>query len=95
MPYRAPETMTTAEQALLLEVTAAHPYPRDHVLFSLALGTGLRLSELLGLNVGHVSADGTSVRTRVRLDPATTKGRRKGEAFRPNRAIEKLSRFLE
>jgi site-specific recombinase XerC len=95
MPYRAPETMTTAEQALLLEVTARHPYPRDHVLFSLALGTGLRLSELLGLNVGNVSADGTSVRTRVRLDPATTKGRKKGEVFLPDRVIEKLARFLE
>jgi integrase len=58
MSFRAPETMTTAEQARLLRVTGRHPYPRDHVLFSMALGTGLRLSELLGLNVGDVSPDG-------------------------------------
>jgi integrase len=67
MPYPAPETLTTAEQARLLRVTARHPYPRDHVLFSMALGTGLRLSELLGLNVGDVTPDGHRVRTRVRL----------------------------
>src|SRR5881296_596161 len=42
--FRAPETMTAAEQANLLRATAAHPAPRDHVLYSMALGTGLRLS---------------------------------------------------
>jgi len=46
--HRAPETMTAAEQARLLRVTAAHDDPRDHVLYSMALGTGLRLRELLG-----------------------------------------------
>ena len=51
--FRAPETMTAAEQAALLRATASAP--RDHVLYSMALGTGLRLSELLGLNVGGVS----------------------------------------
>jgi len=41
--FRAPETMTAAEQARLLRVTAAHDDARDHVLYSMALGTGLRL----------------------------------------------------
>ena len=41
--------MTAAEQAALLKATAAHAAPRDHLLYSMALGTGLRLSELLGL----------------------------------------------
>ena len=62
--FRAPETMTAVEQAALLKATAAHAAPRDHALYSMALGTGLRLSELLGLNVGDVSPDGREVRWR-------------------------------
>jgi site-specific recombinase XerC len=92
--FRAPETMTEAEQAQLLRVTAAHDDPRDHVLYSVALGTGLRLRELLGLNVGDVSPDGRQVRRRVVLDPATTKGGRRGEVFLPARLQTKLRRFL-
>lgn len=83
--FRAPETMTAAEQAALLRATAAHPAPRDHVLYSMALGTGLRLSELLGLDIGDISPDGRRVRTRVTLRAATTKGGRRGEVFLPAR----------
>jgi site-specific recombinase XerC len=90
--FRAPETMTAAEQAALLRATK--DAPRDHVLYSMALGTGLRLSELLGLNVGDVSPDGREVRMRVTLDPATTKGGRRGEVFLPARLIPKLRAFL-
>src|SRR5574341_589152 len=90
--FRAPETMTAAEQAALLRATK--DAPRDHVLYSMALGTGLRLSELLGLNVGDVSPDGREVRRRVTLDPATTKGGRRGEVFLPARLIPKLRAFL-
>lgn len=94
MGYRAPETMTRSEQERLLEVSGLHPRCRDHVLFSLALGTGLRLAELIGLNVGDVSPDGEYIRTRVRLRPETTKNGRKGEVFLPERVIEKLRAFL-
>ncbi len=76
--FRAPETMTAAEQARLLKITAAHVDPRDHVLYSMALGTGLRLRELLGLNGGDVTPDGRQVRRRIVLDPATTKGSESG-----------------
>ena len=79
--FRAPETMTASEQAALLRATAE--VPRDHVLYSMALGTGLRLRELLGLNVSEVSPNGREVRRRVTLDPATTKGGRRGEVFPP------------
>lgn len=92
--FRAPETMTAAEQARLLKATAAHHDLRDHVLYSVALGTDLRLRELLGLNVGNVSPDGRQVRRRVVLDPATTKGGRRGEVFLPARLETKLRRFL-
>ena len=94
MPYRAPVTMTTAEQRRLLEVSAGSPRPRDHVMISLALGTGLRLGELLALDVGDVSHDGVRVRTRVKLRVETTKGGRRGEVFLPDRVVEKLTRFL-
>ncbi len=52
MPYLSPPTLTAAEQRALLAATAAHP--RDHTIFSLALGTGLRLGEIVGLNVGDI-----------------------------------------
>ncbi len=77
--FRAPETMTAAEQGALLRATAGHPTPRDHVLYSMALGTGLRLSELLGLNVGDVSPDGRQVRRQM-----IPYGSLRSEAFHEN-----------
>ena len=44
--FRAPETMTAAEQAALLAATAAHPILRDHVLYSMAMGIDRHLQEL-------------------------------------------------
>jgi site-specific recombinase XerC len=44
--------------------------------------------------VGDVSPDGREVRRRVTLDPATTKGGRRGEVFLPARLIPKLRAFL-
>ena len=63
MPYLSPPTLTTDEQKLILRATAKHP--RDHVIFSMALGTGLRLSELLGLDVGDVFAPDGTPKTRA------------------------------
>ena len=51
MPHLSPPTLTTAEQAAILAATAVHP--RDQLIYSLALGTGLRLAEIVGLNVGE------------------------------------------
>jgi site-specific recombinase XerD len=64
---RAPRTLSEREQRDLLNVTAQHRDGlRDHVLFSLALGTGLRAHELLALNVGDVFKQGRA-RRRVQL----------------------------
>ncbi len=52
MPTLSPQTLTRTEQSSLLTVTAAHP--RDHLTFSIALGTGLRLAEIVGPHVGDV-----------------------------------------
>ena len=56
--------------------------------------TAVEQAALLGLKVGDVSPDGQEVRRRVTLDPATTKGGRKGEVFLPARLIPKLREFL-
>ena len=62
MPYLSPQTLTRSEQQALLEASSVHP--RDHLILSLALGTGLRLSEIIGLNVGDVYfPDGTASRS--------------------------------
>ncbi len=47
MPHLSPTTLTADEQKLILRTTAKHH--RDHLIISMALGTGLRLGELVGL----------------------------------------------
>ena len=91
MPHLTPPTLTTAEQKAILRATAANV--RDHTIFSMALGTGLRLAELVGLNVGDVfAADGTP-RARVRIRPEIAKGGRAADVFLPDRLVTKLKRF--
>ena len=77
-----PKTLTTDEQRALLRVTGEHKRGfRDHVFFSLALGTALREHELVALNVGDVSDDGKMLtivderhrRHRAGADVRTTK----------------------
>ena len=74
MPFLSPPTLTQAEQRALLHATAGHP--RDHVVFSIALGTGLRLGEIVGLNVADVFYDDGTPRTRVQLRREIAKGGR-------------------
>jgi integrase len=89
--YLSPSTLTTDEQKLILRATAKHP--RDHLIISMALGTGLRLGEIVGLGVGDVfAADGTP-RVRVRIRKEIAKGRRAGDVFLPDRLVTKLARF--
>ncbi len=52
MSHLSPATLTRGEQNVILRVTACNL--RDHLIYSLALGTGLRLAEIVGLNVGDV-----------------------------------------
>ena len=51
MPHLSPPTLTASETLAILIATACQP--RDHLIYSLALGTGLRLAEIVGLNVGE------------------------------------------
>ena len=65
---RPPRTLTEREVALLLRTSGQHAAGwRDHVIMSLALGTGLREHEILALDVGDVFDDGGRAKRHVRL----------------------------
>lgn len=65
---RPVRTLTENEQRLLLKVTGQRVAGwRDHVLYSLALGTGLREHELVALDVGDVFDEAGQARRRVAL----------------------------
>ena len=91
MRHVSPTTLTSDEQALILRVTA--PNLRDHVIFSLALGTGLRLAEIVGLNVGDVYGPTGVPKVRVRIRREIAKGGRAGDVFVPDRLVAKLKRY--
>ncbi len=91
MSHLSPTTLTQAEQRTILRATAKHP--RDHVIYSLALGTGLRLGEIVGLNVGDVFNGNGRPRTRIRIRPEIAKRGKAGDVFLPDRLVEKLRRF--
>ena len=91
MPYLSPPTLTSDEQHLILRATAGHP--RDHLIYSVALGTGLRLAELVGLDSGDVFAPDGTPRVRVRVRAAIAKGGRAADVFLPDRLIAKLKKY--
>jgi site-specific recombinase XerC len=89
MPHLSPQTLTTDEQHALLQATGVHP--RDHLLVSLALGTGLRLAELVGLDVGDLYFPTGQPRQRVRVRAEIAKGGRAGDVFLPDALVAKLA----
>ena len=94
---RPPRTLTEIEQAKLLKTTGEHRAGyRDHVIFSMALGTALRESELVGLDVGDISPDGKKVRRRValRIFKRSTAAPGPQEVFLPDSTYYKLKKFL-
>ena len=92
MPSRlSPTTLTTDEQRLILRATAGNV--RDHLIFSMALGTGLRLAEIVGLDVGDVFAPDGTPRVRVRVRKEIAKGGRAADVFLPDRLVAKLKKF--
>jgi len=91
MPYLSPTTLTQTEQRAILRATAKHP--RDHLIYSLALGTGLRLGEIVGLNVGDVFNGNGRPRTRIRIRAEIAKGGKAGDVFLPDKLVAKLRRL--
>ena len=65
----------------------------DHLIYSLELGTGLRLAEIVGLNVGDVYTSEGKPRNRLRIRPEIVKGGRKGDVFLPDALVVKLRKF--
>jgi integrase len=90
-PHLSPSTMTGAEQWVLLRATA--PHPREHLIFSLVLGTVLRLAEIVGLDVGIAFLPDVVPRVRVPLRPAIAKNGRAGDVFLPDALSPKVRRF--
>ena len=91
MPHLSPTTLTTDEQRLILRATAGNV--RDHTIISLALGTGLRLAEIVGLDVGDVFVPDGTPRVRVRVRAVIAKGGRAADVFLPDRLVVKLRRL--
>jgi integrase len=91
MAHLSPPTLTESEQKAILAATAGNV--RDHVIYSLALGTGLRLAEIVGLNVGDVFTPDGTPRSRVRIRPEIAKGGRGGDIFLPDALVPKLRKF--
>ena len=81
VPHLSPTTLTADEQRLILRATAGNV--RDHTIISLALGTGLRLAEIVGRDVGDVFAPDGTPRVRVRVRAAIAKGGRAADVFLP------------
>ena len=91
MRHLSPTTLTVDEQRAILRATEAKL--RDHLIFSLALGTGLRLAEVVGLDVGDVFAVDGTPRVRVRVRTEIAKRGRAADVFLPDRLVAKLRRF--
>ncbi len=91
MPHLSPQTLTLAEQRAILRATAGNL--RDHLIYSLALGTGLRLAEIVGLNVGDVYGPDGKPKNRIRLRPEIAKGGRAGDVFLPDSLVRKFRRY--
>ncbi len=91
MPHLSPPTLTQNEQKAILRATRRNP--RDHLIYSLALGTGLRLAEIVGLDVGDVYTPEGKPRNRVRLRPEIAKNGRAGDVFLPDALLVKFRRF--
>ncbi len=105
---RAPRTLTAPEQKALLRASGRYQDTfRDHVLFSIALGTALRESEIVALNVGDVAAKSNGrwrIRRQVKLKvfkrsngkpSKRKKNQAPQEVFLPDGTTEKIRQFLK
>ena len=92
MPNLSPQALTSAEQRSLLATTTNI---RGKTIFSLALGTGLRLSELVGLDVGDVYFPTGEPRGPLRVRAEIAKRGRTGDVFLPDALVPKLQALWE
>ena len=103
-----PRTLSPAEQAKILKVTGQRRDAfRDHMLISLALGTGLRENEIRSLDVRDVATDKKEIRSKIHLRTFARKGGReldkaataaeakRQRVFVPKSVRRKLAVFLK
>jgi site-specific recombinase XerD len=93
-----PRVLSDAEQAALLRATGERRGAfRDHVLFALALGTGLREHELVALNVGDVRGPDGKPALRIHLKVFKRSARSSaGQVVVLSQTLRaKLERFLD
>lgn len=94
---KAPKTLTEPEQRALLLASGQHRAGfRDHVIFALALGTGLREHEIAALNLGDVRDAEGNVRRRfpLRVFKRSRASATLQEAILPDTLRLKLQKFL-
>lgn len=94
---RPVKTLTEAEQRALLKVTGQHVEGfRDHVIYSLALGAGLREHEILALDVGDVFDDAGRAKRRLvlRVFKRSAKEPAPQEVLLPDAVRAKLDKLL-
>src|SRR5258708_6493443 len=96
---RPPRTLTDAEQVRILKVSGEHRDGfRDHLIISLALGTGMRECEIVGLDVDDVTADGRrprrSIRLRVFKDTGAPGMEKAQRVTLPDGTFYKLEKYL-
>lgn len=98
---RPPRTMMDRDRDRLLKVTGKYSETfRDHMIISLALGTGLRQMEIRGLNVGDVMNDDGSAKRTIQLRVYARKGYAKGidpkaqRVHLPDGTYYKLEKYL-
>src|ERR1700684_4305680 len=89
-----PKILSDDEVRPLLTATSrAERDLRDHMVILLALTTGLRVGEVVALNVADVK-NGKGVKSLVTLRPETTKGKKPGEVAVPEKVRRKLVAYL-
>ena len=93
MARLGPTSLPIEEQRALLEVSAQHP--RDHLVISLALGTGLRLREIVGLDVGDLFFPTAEPRQRFLVRAEIAKRGRVGDIFLPDVLVSKVREFWQ
>ena len=82
-PRRLPSALSPDEAAQLVEIVADDPLSlRDRAILELAYSSGLRLSELAGLDVARVDLDGGEARVigkgaKERIVPVGARGARR------------------
>ena len=92
---QSPKTLTSVETTAILAATSRSDGDlRDHLILAIALGTGLRVSELVALNVGDVRS-GKGAKGVWTLRASTTKNNRGGTIALPEKLRRKVSRYLK